>query len=724
MSYLIKSLLYLFVLFGKPLQYNQFNSTPSTLSICSHISAPPHSLVHFLLYSSSPPLLFITSPSSTPSAMDAAKERAEEEVFFRSTRVPPDVIRQTRYALLPDQNAIFAFETPTQKYAVLIVLRNHTRLGWRECQALVDSMLIAARGTKLSIPQFQRLVDKLHNKYGKTAGPAMQADRLVAVVYPGPGDTPLNSIHSIAYTGLHFDRDGDPVIRGTTVRGITYNVCIQLASSSGRMHNLDCKAFMDAVVMLETGDMLPPNLFFAKGAAMRKKYNFVVPTARDERRVFTLSIFASRFNNADPLDPLFTDALRDYGRTDSGAINHSTIFPSGVVMTNGGEQLVTSVNVVAQSPYPGIVYTRALKESGQAQVYEGLRGEDRVAVKVFLDQESESARDVYKIELRMLLKMSRHENVVEVLDFFETPKPALLMRYIEGEDLMDFIKERGRFEESGGRTMCKGIAKGLCHLHKNGVVHRDFKSLNILRRRDGVPVIIDLGMGSLLKQRGKGGRDERMTIQELCRTLAGPSVSARTSTLKGTVLWMAPEMITKQMWSDKTDVYAFGIIMWEIFSGQVPFQEHGTEDRSLIKLMMDIVRGDRPSMEFVSHVSEDLKQLMQACWHVDPKARPSMRRVLDCLNGNDPRELFASIDTDGNLTLDFGEFVNFLQRYAPGTVRPGEMHLLFAAIDCNGDGTISVREFEEFWRQVEMTGLEAAVASVSTSDLGRFIENL
>lgn len=656
--------------------------------------------------------------------MDAAKERADEEKFFRSTQVPPDIIRQTQYALSPDHNAILAFETPTQKYAVLVVLKNHTRLGWRECQALVDSMLIAARGTKLSLPQFQRLVDKLHNKYGKTAGPAMQADRLVAVVYPGPGDTPLNSVHSIAYTGLHFDRDGDPVIRGTTVRGITYNVCIQLTSSGGRMHNLDCKAFMDAVVMLETGDMLPPSLFFAKGAAMRKKYNFVVPTARDERRVFTLSILASRFQNVDPLDRLFVDALRECSRSDSGSTSNSIHVVTSGVVSNGGEQDVAGMNIVPQAPYPGIVYTRALKESGQAQVYEGTRGSDRVAVKVFLDQESESARDVYKIELRMLLKMSRHENVVEVLDFFETPKPALLMRYIEGEDLMDYIKRHGRFGESEGRKVCKGIAKGLCHLHKNGVVHRDFKSLNILRRQDGVPVIIDLGMGSLLKQKEKGGLDERMTMQELCRTLAGPSVSARTSTLKGTVLWMAPEMITQQIWSDKTDVYAFGIIMWEIFSGLVPFQQHGMEDRSLIKLMMDIVRGERPTMEAVSHVSEDLWQLMQACWHPDHKTRPTMRRVLDCLNGNDPRELFATIDTDGNSTLDFGEFVSFLERYAPGAVKRGEMHLLFEAIDRNGDGSISVREFEEFWRQVEMTGLEAAVATTSTTDLGKFIEDM
>lgn len=646
--------------------------------------------------------------------MDAAQERASEEAFFRSSRVPDDVIRRTQYALTRDYNVILTFETPTQKYALFIVLKDHTHLGWRECQALVDSMLIAARGTKLSTMQFQRLVEKMHNKYGKTAGPAIQGDRQVAVVYPGPGQTRMNNAYSIAHTGLHFDRDRDPVISGTTTGGITYKICIQLTPGSGCLLNFDCKAFIDAVVTLEVGDILPPALFLAKGAEMRKKYNFVVPTAGKDRRSFSLSILTSRVTNVDPLDPLFVEALRECAGNVGTSPNSSNDEQTGSARPNA----------VGRCPYPGVRYTQKLRESGQAQVYKGRRGRDHVAVKVFLDQESESARDVYKIELRMLLKMSRHENVVEVLDFFETPKPALLMRLIDGEDLMEYIKKHGRFEESEGRRMCQGIAKGLVHLHKNGVVHRDLKSLNILRQRDGVPIIIDLGMGSLLNQKGKGGRDERIPLAELCRTLAGSSMSARTKELKGTVLWMAPEMITRQMWSDKTDVFAFGIIMWEIFSGLVPHQQHGRENRSMIQIMVDVVNGDRPAMEFVSHVGEDLQQIMQMCWQKEPHARPSMRRVLDCLNGNDPREIFNTIDTDGDRVLDFAEFVHFLQQYAPETVKRGEFHILFDAIDRNNDGSISLEEFEEFWRQVEMSGLEAAVANVSMTDFERFIDDV
>jgi len=88
-----------------------------------------------------------------------------------------------------------------------------------------------------------------------------------------------------------------------------------------------------------------------------------------------------------------------------------------------------------------------------------------------------------------------------------------------------------------------------------------------------------------------------------------------------------------------------------------------------------------------------------------------MKRVMDLLQGNDPRQIFKAIDSDDNGTLDFGEFVTFLQRYMPGGVDPSVMYPLFQAIDSDNSGAISVDEFEEFWVQVEKGGLKFAMAS-------------
>jgi Protein tyrosine and serine/threonine kinase/EF-hand domain pair len=170
---------------------------------------------------------------------------------------------------------------------------------------------------------------------------------------------------------------------------------------------------------------------------------------------------------------------------------------------------------------------------------------------------------------------------------------------------------------------------------------------------------------------------------------------------------MAPEMATRLEYSEKTDVFAFGIMLWEMFAAEVPYSDC-TDVTSGVDLLFKICQGVRPDMARVTHVGSTMKRLMQQCWEADPQRRPTMQSVLDLLRGNDPAAIFRSIDKDNSGTLNFGELVQFLQRYAP-QVKPSEMHSIFEAIDEDKSGDITFPEFKQFWDIVQRNGLSNAL---------------
>lgn len=145
-----------------------------------------------------------------------------------------------------------------------------------------------------------------------------------------------------------------------------------------------------------------------------------------------------------------------------------------------------------------------------------------------------------------------------------------------------------------------------------------------------------------------------------------------------------------------------------MLSGRLPFVKPG-EEPAMTALLVRIAGGERPDMSAVRHADPDLQELMKKCWDQDPKKRPTMKYALDVLQGNDPVAIFNAVDTDGDKQLSFSEFTSFLERYAPRQVPNSEMERVFAAIDVNHDSNISLAEFQEFWRGVEMFGLERAL---------------
>lgn len=127
--------------------------------------------------------------------------------------------------------------------------------------------------------------------------------------------------------------------------------------------------------------------------------------------------------------------------------------------------------------------TKLLKDSGQAKVYEGTMkgkrgGSDvKVAIKVYHD---EKAWKECKEELKTMLRLSGHPNVIDVLDFYEIPKPCVIMRLVQGGDLRDYLEKNGSISGDNAIAVLDGIAQGLAYLHSNNIVHRKYLYRSLL----------------------------------------------------------------------------------------------------------------------------------------------------------------------------------------------------------------------------------------------------
>ena len=144
-----------------------------------------------------------------------------------------------------------------------------------------------------------------------------------------------------------------------------------------------------------------------------------------------------------------------------------------------------------------------------------------------------------------------HPNIVQLRAFEENGgNPFLVMDYIDGETLDDYLAEKGKLSEDETIRLLKPIAAALDYAHGEGVVHRDVKPANVMIRKDGHPYILDFGIAR--------------EIQETMTRVTGKLSS-------GTLLYMSPEQLHGAAPKPAQDIYSFAAMAYECLKGEPPF---------------------------------------------------------------------------------------------------------------------------------------------------------
>jgi serine/threonine protein kinase len=239
---------------------------------------------------------------------------------------------------------------------------------------------------------------------------------------------------------------------------------------------------------------------------------------------------------------------------------------------------------------------------GMASIYRGLdRRTDRVvAIKVLREAYSTDPKFVTRFQREAKAASAlQHPNIVQVFDYGQTSgNYFIVMELVEGTDLRRYLRSRGVLDIDRAIVIAHDVALGLGAAHRRSIVHRDVKPQNILVGRDGSIKLTDFGIASVYKDINA----ERLTT---------------TGMTLGTVQYYAPEQAQGEIVSPAADVYALGIVMYEMLTGRPPFDG----DTPVAVAMQHIQDAPMPPSQLNPDIPPALEEIILRCLEKVPEMR-------------------------------------------------------------------------------------------------------
>ncbi|MDX1672187.1 MAG: protein kinase [Balneolaceae bacterium] len=259
-------------------------------------------------------------------------------------------------------------------------------------------------------------------------------------------------------------------------------------------------------------------------------------------------------------------------------------------------------------------------EGGMGQVYlaEDTRLKRKVAIKFLPNYiaNDEESRQRFKIEAQAAAKLN-HPNITQIFAIEESGEDIfIVMEYVDGLELRDLIKS-GELSQEEKKRIALQIARALKAAHEKDIMHRDIKSANIMLDDNGDVKIMDFGLARI----------------------RGTEHITRDQATLGTAAYMSPEQLQGSQVDEHTDIWSYGVVLYALFAGQLPFDE--PYEQALIYAILD--EEPPPIREAATGVPEYIAAIIEGCMQKDPDQRIStMADIVEALESEHTKAVAKS----------------------------------------------------------------------------------
>ncbi len=239
-------------------------------------------------------------------------------------------------------------------------------------------------------------------------------------------------------------------------------------------------------------------------------------------------------------------------------------------------------------------------QGGMGIVFRGIHKklEQTVAIKMLAPQFSDNPemKKRFLREARLQARLS-HPNVVNIFDYIEeNGNLYLVMEYVRGKTLEEMLKSRGKLNPNEVLYIAEGVLSAVAFMHGQGIVHRDIKPSNIMLSDTGFIKVTDFGIA-------------RLVNDDATLTQAGKRL--------GTLYYMAPELIKTGQVTPSIDIYSFGITLYQLLTGKVPFP--GKTEYEIIQ--GHLAKTPPPISQYCQDLHSSVENLVLKAIEKDPRKR-------------------------------------------------------------------------------------------------------
>mmetsp|Transcript_7424 Transcript_7424/g.22595 ORF Transcript_7424/g.22595 Transcript_7424/m.22595 type:complete len:852 (+) Transcript_7424:382-2937(+) len=315
-----------------------------------------------------------------------------------------------------------------------------------------------------------------------------------------------------------------------------------------------------------------------------------------------------KVENCAPRNPTLAEKLLDQKKDDEPGNQHDQLFDMADTGANVTQIFDQDWLDRWALDFRQLVFGARIGAGGFGEVYKAKYRDQMVAVKTLQRIEDEDPQTViaeFMVEMKLMSKL-RHANIVSFLGAcIEAPNFAILLEFMPGGSLYRAIHRRRR-NNMGPFSLLKtawiayGIAKGMEYLHAQYpvIIHRDLKSPNVLLGTNVHEVkVTDFGLSRLL-------------VATHCNT--GPG---------GTPEWMAPELLRQDRFDAQSDVFSFGVILWELVMCEKPWRN----DHPMQIVFKVGSRGEKLAVPHDVDCVPEFREMIHRCFHDAPEKRPTFQ---------------------------------------------------------------------------------------------------